>query len=91
MRWRENVNFDGPIFAGVMAPPSATMARKLSSDIPELAVPESLVQALDVDRDAGVDFACQMVSEIRDSGAFDGVHLIPVSRYREMAQRLEER
>jgi hypothetical protein len=31
------------------------------------------------------------VSEIRDSGAFDGVHLIPVSRYREMAQRLEER
>jgi methylenetetrahydrofolate reductase (NADPH) len=90
MKWRENVDFDGPIFAGVMAPPSATMARKLSSDIPELAVPESLVQALDVNRDAGVDFACQMVSEVRDSGAFDGVHLIPVSRYREMAERLEQ-
>jgi hypothetical protein len=26
---------------------------------------------------------------IRDSGAFDGVHLIPVSKYREVAARLE--
>src|SRR5918995_5984771 len=38
LRWRETVDFDGPIFAGVMSPPSATMARKLSSEIPELAV-----------------------------------------------------
>jgi methylenetetrahydrofolate reductase (NADPH) len=30
-----------------------------------------------------------MVTDIRDSGAFDGVHLIPVSRYREIAVRLE--
>ncbi len=89
LRWRETVDFDGPIFAGVMAPPSATMARKLSSDIAELAVPESLVQALDANRDAGVDFACRMVNDIRESGAFDGVHLIPVSRYREIAERLE--
>ena len=44
---------------------------------------------LDADRNAGVDFACQMVSDIRESGAFDGVHLIPVSRYREIAARLE--
>jgi hypothetical protein len=42
-----------------------------------------------VDRDAGVDFACQMVSEVRDSGVFDGVHLISVSRYREIAARLD--
>jgi methylenetetrahydrofolate reductase (NADPH) len=90
LRWRETVDFDGPIFAGVMAPPSATTARKLSSDIPELAVPEPLLQALDADRDAGVDFACQMVRDIRQSGAFDGVHLIPVSRYREVARRLEQ-
>ncbi len=87
--WRERVTFDGPVFAGVMAPASATMARKLSADIPELAVPQSLVDALDVDRDAGVDFACTMVGDIRDSGAFDGVHLIPVSRYRDIAARLE--
>jgi 5,10-methylenetetrahydrofolate reductase len=89
LRWRESVGFRGPIFAGVMAPPSATMARKLSSDIAELAVPESLIDALDENRDAGVEFACQMVSEIRETRAFDGVHLIPVSRYREIAARLE--
>jgi len=38
---------------------------------------------------AGVDFACGMVDDIRQSGAFDGVHLIPVSRHREIAARLE--
>jgi 5,10-methylenetetrahydrofolate reductase len=90
LRWRETVDFDGPIFAGVMAPPSVTTARKLSSHIPELAVPESLLEALDADRDAGVTFACEMVHAIRQSGAFDGVHLIPVSRYREVARRLEQ-
>jgi len=30
------------------------------------------------------------VLAIRDSGAFDGVHLIPVTRYREVAARLEQ-
>jgi len=87
--WRERAVFAGPVFAGVMAPASATMARKLSANIPELTVPDSLVDALDADRDAGIDFACTMVSDIRDSGAFDGVHLIPISRYREIAARLE--
>ena len=90
LRWRETVDFDGPVFAGVMAPPSATMARKLSSEIPELAIPEALVRALEADSGAGVDFACQMVSDIRQSRAFDGVHLIPVARYREIAARLEQ-
>lgn len=89
VEWREHVEFDGPVYAGVMAPPSATMARKLSADIPQLAVPPALVDALESDRDAGVDFACRMVSDLRDSGAFDGVHLIPVSRYREIAARLD--
>jgi hypothetical protein len=65
------------------------MARKLSAEIPQLAVPERLIRALDEDGNAGVDFACQMVSEIRESRVFDGVHLIPVARYREIATRLE--
>ena len=90
LRWRETLEFDGPVFAGVMAPPSATMARKLSAEIPELAIPEALVRALERDSGAGVDFACQMVSDIRQSRAFDGVHLIPVARYREIAARLEQ-
>ena len=61
------------------------MARKLSADTPELTVPDHLIAALDANPDAGVDFACQMVHDIRESGAFDGVHLIPVSRYRQIA------
>jgi methylenetetrahydrofolate reductase (NADPH) len=89
LQWRQQVSFSGPIFAGVLAPPSAAMARKLSADIPQLAVPSSLLEALERDRDAGVDFACRMVTELRDSNAVDGVHLVPVSRYREVAARLE--
>ena len=41
-------------------------------------MPQFLIEALESDRDAGVDFACKMVDEIRQSGAFDGAHLIPV-------------
>lgn len=89
LEWRSEVDFDGPVYAGVMAPASATMARKLSADIPQLAVPETLIDALEGNRDAGVEFACQMVTDIEASGAFDGVHLVPVSRYREVAARLE--
>jgi hypothetical protein len=65
------------------------MANKLSAMIPQLAVPNWLVDQLEKGPEAGVEFACQMVSEIRDSGAFDGVHLIPVNRYRDVARRLE--
>lgn len=90
LRWRETVEFDGPVFAGVMVLASATMARKLTSEIPQLAVPQWLINALDADRDAGVDFACEMVGQLRDSAAFDGVHLVPAARYRQVASRLEQ-
>jgi predicted enzyme related to lactoylglutathione lyase len=43
-----------------MAPPSAAMARALSARIPQLAVPESLIEALGSSRNAGADFACAM-------------------------------
>ena len=89
LRWRDDLDFDGPVYAGVLAPPSASMARKLTADVPQLAVPRTLVEALDTNPDAGVEFACEMVDAIRQSQAFDGVHLIPVSRYREIAARLE--
>ncbi len=87
--WRHSVEFDGPVFAGVLAPASVSMARKLSIDIPELAVPDSVIKALEADPQAGVDFACGMVTDLRDAKVFDGVHLVAVSRYREIAARLE--
>ena len=52
---------------------------------PGLTVPVDLVERLEHDRNAGVDAACDLVAAIRDSGAFEGVHLIPVARYREVS------
>lgn len=90
LSWRERVDFDGPIYAGVMALTSSAMATKLSASIPELAVPRAVIAQLDADPSAGVELACQAVTRIRDSGAFDGVHLVPIARYREVAARLEQ-
>jgi methylenetetrahydrofolate reductase (NADPH) len=87
--WRASQDFAGPVYAGVMVLPSASMARKLSAEIPQLAVPEPVVSQLESDRDAGVAMACDLIRQIRDSEAFDGIHLISVNRYREMAARLE--
>jgi methylenetetrahydrofolate reductase (NADPH) len=87
--WRAGIEFAGPVYAGVMVVPSAAMARKISADIPQLAVPDTWLHAIERDATAGVELACDLVAGVRESGAFDGVHLIPVSRYREVAARLE--
>ena len=73
-----------------MVVPSVAMARKLSADVPQLQVPEEVIALIEQDPDAGVELACSLIGEIRASGLFDGVHLIPVSRYREVARRLEQ-
>ena len=83
------VGLDGPVYAGVMVLASAGMARNLAAAIPDIDIPAELVEAVERDRAAGVAAACEQVLAIRDSGAFDGVHLVPVSRYREVAARLE--
>jgi len=88
LRWRDSVALDIPVYAGVMVLASAKMAHDLAS-VPQLTIPDRLVEAVERDRDAGVEAACDQVLRIRDSGAFDGVHLIPVSRYRQVAARLE--
>ncbi|WP_242000293.1 hypothetical protein [Kribbella rubisoli] len=67
---------------------SAKMAHNLAA-LPQLTIPDELIEAVERDPDAGVDHACEQILKIRDSGAFDGVHLIPVSRYRQVAARLE--
>ena len=87
--WRASIEFDGPVYAGVMVVASAPMARKLTAEVPQLAVPAAVVERLEADRTAGVELACELLEGIRASGAFDGVHLIPVGRYREVAARLE--
>ena len=90
LRWREENPFDGEVYAGVLVAPSSSRVRKWATDLREVDVPDTLVDALDKDPAAGVALACDMVTAIRDSGAFDGVHVIPGVRYREVAFRLED-
>jgi 5,10-methylenetetrahydrofolate reductase len=87
--WRASVDFDGPVYAGVMVVASAAMAARLAVSTPQLQIPQLVVDALAASPDAGVELACRLVDEIRDSGQFAGVHLIGVSKYRQLAARLE--
>jgi len=89
LSWRASVDVSCPVYAGVMVVASASMARKLTATIPELAVPDDVIRRVDADPAAGVEVACELIDAIRASGSFDGVHLIPVGRYAEMASRLE--
>lgn len=89
LAWRGTVDFDGPVYAGVLVPPSAARVRKWAQDLPELSIPATWTEALDKDAMAGVALACDLALAIRDSSAFDGLHLIPGVRYREVAARLE--
>ena len=68
---------------------SAGMARRLAASIPDIEIPAPLVQRVAADPVAGVGAACEQIARLRESGAFDGVHLVPVQRYREVAARLE--
>lgn len=90
LRWRDSIGTDAPVYAGVMVLASEAMARRLAATIPDIAIPDRLIRDVTRDRAAGVEAACELVLAIRDSGAFDGVHLVPVSRYREVAARLEQ-
>jgi methylenetetrahydrofolate reductase (NADPH) len=90
-RWRDSVRFTGKVYAGVIVLPSPARARKLSTDIPDVVVPAEVVGRLERDPRAGVDLACDLIEAIRARGGFDGVHLIPVTRYRETAAALEAR
>ena len=89
LRWRDSADLSGPVYAGVMVLASAGMARRLAAAIPDIQVPDALIAQVSRDPQAGIDAACEQVLALRSSGAFDGVHLVPVSRYREVALRLE--
>jgi methylenetetrahydrofolate reductase (NADPH) len=89
--WRSQLDFDGPVFAGVLVLSSATMARNIARAVPEVTIPEHLITALETDRDAGVEHALTMVEELRGSNVVEGVHLVPVTRVVQVAERLRLR
>ena len=88
MRWRESINFSGRVYAGVLVLASSRMARRVNASIPDIRVPQAIIDKLDDDPRVGVDLACEQIAALQETGAFDGVHLVPVGRYKEVAARL---
>lgn len=86
--WRRTLDFHGPVFAGVLVLASSKMARNIASTVKEVSIPEALITALERDRDAGVEFALNMMSDLRQAGEIEGVHLVPVTRIVQVAERL---
>ncbi|CAA9227993.1 MAG: hypothetical protein AVDCRST_MAG54-885 [uncultured Actinomycetospora sp.] len=85
--WRErHPDLAAPVRAGVLVPTGPEMARGVAEGM-DLDLPAGLVEALGEDDTAGVDAACEHALALRDAGV-DGIHLVAVSRYREVAQRL---
>ena len=89
LRWREANPVDVPVYVGVMVLASVGMAKRLASTIPDIEIPDELVARVEADPAAGVDAACEQVLALRDTGAFAGVHLVPVSRFRQVSAKLE--
>ena len=90
VRWRESLTYGGRIYAAVLVLASSRMAQRVNASIPDIRIPQSIIDKLDDDPEVGLDLACEQIQTIKESGAFDGVHLVPVGRYREMAARLAD-
>lgn len=89
LRWREKQQLDCPVYAGVMVLSSEGMARRLAATIPDIEIPEELVQAVGRDRDYGIEAACTRIDQLKESGGFDGVHLVSGVRFRAVADYLD--
>jgi methylenetetrahydrofolate reductase (NADPH) len=87
-RWRESIDYSGRVYPGVLVLSSSRMARRVNAAVADIHVPARVVDKLDDDGQLGIDLACDQIAAIRDSGAFDGVHLVPVGRYAEIADAL---
>jgi 5,10-methylenetetrahydrofolate reductase len=88
LRWRESLDYDGKVYAGVLVLASSRMAQRINATIPDIRIPESIIDKLDDDPDIGIELACEQIQTLEESGAIDGVHLVPVGRYAQMATRM---
>lgn len=88
--WAAALDYPGKLYAGVLVLASSRMARRVNATLPDIKIPEVIVDKLDDSPEVGLDLACEQIAEIRESGLFAGVHLVPVHRYRQMAERLKE-
>jgi 5,10-methylenetetrahydrofolate reductase len=88
LRWREDLRFAGKLYPAVLVLASSRMAKRINASLPDIRIPERIIDKLDDDPSVGLDLAMDQIEWIKDTGAFDGVHLVPVSRFREVAARL---
>lgn len=88
-RWRDRTGFEGQVYAGVVVLASDKMAVRLRDLIPGFEVPDAVMADLARDGSVGVEFAVEQVLRLRDSGAVDGVHLVPARQFRQTADALE--
>jgi 5,10-methylenetetrahydrofolate reductase len=88
LRWREALDYDGKVYAGVLVLASGRMARSINASLPDIRIPHTIIEKVESDPEIGIDIACEQITALKESGAFDGVHLVPVGRFREMAERL---
>ena len=94
LQWRDEVDaegYPGRVYAGVLVLASSRMARRVNATIPDIHIPDTIVDKLDGNPDIGVELACEQIEAIEGSRAYDGIHLVPVGRFREMAARLDNR
>jgi 5,10-methylenetetrahydrofolate reductase len=87
VEWRATLDFDGPVFAGVLVLASAAMAQRLTATI-GIDIPAAVTAALATDPLAGVGIAIDQLAALRASGAVAGAHLVPARRYKETAAAL---
>ena len=88
-RWREETDFEGSVYAGVIVLGSEKMARRLSERIPNFTVPEWVFARLGAEPDSGVAIAAELLAEMQGAGVVDGAHLVPARRFRDMAAALQ--
>src|ERR671919_340925 len=80
LEWRDSLHYDRRMYAAVLVLASSRMARRINASVPDIRIPERIIDKLDDDPRVGIDLACEQIQEIKDSGMFDGVHLVPVGR-----------
>ena len=90
LRWRDANPIDVPVYAGVDGPRQPGHGPPAGGFRPRHRRSQAaLADRVAADPMAGVDAACEQVLRLRDSGAFDGVHIVPVHRYWGISARLE--
>lgn len=88
IRWRQGLDYPQQMLAGVMVLGSAAMAGRLTKAATDIHIPRNLIDRLPADRDYGVQYALDMLAELRAAQCFDGAHLVPARRFQQIADRL---